>query len=104
MKIQTGQPDPITVQPKAVKMGTPQNPTITESSTPMESTVQPQVAATNQEIFTSTQNAQMLEKIHNQPEIRPEVLAKAQQLVADPNYPPANLIAKLASLLINSDH
>ena len=44
----------------------------------------------------------MLDIIHNQPEIRPEVLAKAQQMVADPTYPPTNVIANLAKLFLNS--
>jgi len=64
--------------------------------------VQPQNTVKTQEDFNPTQNTKMLEMIHNQPEIRPEVLAKAQQMVADPNYPPISVIEKLAKMFVNS--
>ena len=64
--------------------------------------VQAQNTVRTQEDFNPTQNTKMLEMLHNQPEIRPEVLAKAQQMVADPNYPPTNVIANLAKMFVNN--
>ena len=96
MKIQSGQPDPIITALQTAKTGSTQPQPVTEPPT------QPETAATNQEVFNPTQNAQMLDIIHNQPEIRPEVLAKAQQMVADPTSPPTNVIANLAKLFLNS--
>jgi hypothetical protein len=38
------------------------------------------------------------------PDIRPDVVARARALVADPQYPPAETIRKIANLLaINFD-
>lgn len=53
-----------------------------------------------QDNFKTTQNQTMLDLLHNQPEVRPEVLEKAKQIAQDPNYPPANVIEGLAKLFV----
>lgn len=51
----------------------------------------------------STENAAFLRsELVRQPEIRPEVLERAQALAADPDYPSQESIKKLAGLLLNS--
>jgi hypothetical protein len=51
----------------------------------------------------STENASFLRsELVRQPEIRPEVLERAQALAADPDYPSQESIKKLAGLLLNS--
>ncbi len=51
----------------------------------------------------STANANGLrEALAATPEIRPEVVARAQALAVDPNYPPLEIIERVASLLANS--
>jgi len=51
----------------------------------------------------STENAAFLRsELVRQPEIRPEVLERAQALAADPDYPSQEAIKKLAGLLLNS--
>jgi len=106
MKIQTGQSEPIAASPLTNRIGSAPTQPLAESSaqTPALPPTQPETAAINQETFNPTQNAQMLQLIHNQPEIRPAMLAKAQQMVADPAYPPTNIIANLAKLFINASN
>jgi len=44
--------------------------------------------------------AEALDKaLSNTPEVRPEVVARAKQLIADVNYPPTETMHKLANLL-----
>jgi hypothetical protein len=51
----------------------------------------------------STQNAAFLNaQLQQQPEIRPEVVARARLLAADPSYPPASVIQKVASQILAS--
>jgi hypothetical protein len=37
-----------------------------------------------------------------QPEIRPEVVARGQALAADPDYPPAAVLQRVASLILDA--
>jgi len=37
-----------------------------------------------------------------QPEIRPEVVARGQALAADPDYPPASVLQRVASLILDA--
>jgi hypothetical protein len=87
MKIQPSQAQPILVQN-------------TNSQTQPEPT-ETQLTAQAQDNFNPAQSQQMLEALQNQPEIRPEVLARAKQLAADPNYPPSDVIANVANLFVN---
>jgi hypothetical protein len=42
----------------------------------------------------------MLSQLENKPEIRPEVLARGRALAAQADYPPPQIIDKLASLIV----
>jgi len=49
----------------------------------------------------STQNAAFLNaQLQQQPEVRPEVVARARLLAADPSYPPMGVIQKVASQIL----
>ena len=51
----------------------------------------------------SSANTQALrEALNNSPEIRPEVVEKGKALAVDPNYPPRELIERLAQLMVDS--
>jgi hypothetical protein len=86
MKIQPGQPAAIPVQPVKTGAQAVKNEQKTTDA-----------KADN---FTPTQNTQMLDLLHSQSETRPDALAKAQQLAADPNYPSADIVEKLAKLFV----
>lgn len=47
--------------------------------------------------------AALLSALQNNPEIRPETVARGRALVADPSYPPPEVINKLAGLVVNGD-
>ena len=38
----------------------------------------------------------------SQPDVRPEAVARGQALAADPNYPSAAIISKVAAMIVNS--
>jgi hypothetical protein len=40
--------------------------------------------------------------LREQPEVRPEVVARGQQLLVDANYPPREIIRQLSELLIGT--
>lgn len=49
----------------------------------------------------STESAAFLRAaLQRQPEIRPEVVARAQALAADPSYPPPEVIGKVAERIL----
>jgi uncharacterized membrane protein len=51
----------------------------------------------------SVANTQALrEALNNAPEIRPEVVERAKNLAVDPNYPPRELIERLAKLMVET--
>ena len=51
----------------------------------------------------STESADFLRaELQRQPEIRPEVVARARALAADPNYPPMAAIRKVAAQILAS--
>ena len=51
----------------------------------------------------STAAAEQLQTaLANQPEVRPEVVARGLALAADPNYPTAAIIRSVAAAIINS--
>lgn len=87
MKIEPGKLEPMIVQPLKTK--------------PQEVRSQPQPANLTEENFTPAQQKKMLNLIHSQPDIRPDALAKARQIAADPAYPPADVVETLAKLFVN---
>lgn len=51
----------------------------------------------------STERAEFLRaELSRQPEIRPEVVARAKELAVDPNYPPLEVITKVAEQILSS--
>ena len=51
----------------------------------------------------STGNAEFLRaELQRQPEVRPEVVARARELAADPSYPPTEVIQKVAEQILGS--
>lgn len=51
----------------------------------------------------STASATFLRaELQRQPEIRPEVVARARSLAADPNYPPQAVMKKVAEQILRS--
>lgn len=51
----------------------------------------------------STEHAAFLRaELQRQPEIRPEVVARARELAADPNYPPREALRQVAAQILNS--
>ena len=87
MKIQPGQSEPILPKPIKARAQEVKN--------------EPQTTDATGDNFSPTQNNTMLQQLHNQPEVRPDALAKAKQLAADPNYPPADIIEKLAKMFVD---
>lgn len=49
--------------------------------------------------LSSSQSTVLREALSNTPEIRPDVVERAQKLAVDPNYPPRELILRLAKLM-----
>jgi hypothetical protein len=45
--------------------------------------------------------AALLTMLENKPEIRSEVVARGRALASDPNYPPPDVISKLADLVVS---
>lgn len=58
-------------------------------------TVRPDQISTEQAAFLRTE-------LQRQPEIRPEVVARARELAADPNYPPRDVIRSVAQQILKS--
>jgi hypothetical protein len=51
----------------------------------------------------STAGSEFLKaKLGGEPEIRPEMLARGQALAADPSYPSAEILGKVAGMLLQS--
>ena len=52
------------------------------------------------DLFKPVQNKKMLDALHGQPEVRPEVVERARQMAQDPGYPPAAVVEGLARLFV----
>jgi len=50
----------------------------------------------------TNQAQQLSAALAGQPEVRPEVVARGSALAADPNYPSAAIISKVAGMILNS--
>jgi len=51
----------------------------------------------------STDKAEQLRTaLQNDPEVRPDVVARGQALAADPSYPSASIIKSVAGMIVNS--
>lgn len=75
------------------------------SQPPAAITPKPAAAAstpiTGADSFTPAQNENLVNMLQQQPDVRPEAVERARQLAADPNYPGADLISRLANLVIS---
>jgi len=58
--------------------------------------------ADNNERLSSPSQEALQSALSDQPEIRPEVVARGEELVVDANYPPKEIIRQLSELLIGS--
>ncbi len=58
--------------------------------------------STDSERLSSANTQSLREALSKTPEIRPEVVENAKKLAVDPNYPPRELIERLAQLMTNS--
>ena len=76
-------PDTIAGRPAQTRPTTAPSPTETDT-----------IRASSQENLKAALNAQ--------PEVRPEVLERAKQLLADGNYPPREIIRRLSEMLVKS--
>ena len=47
----------------------------------------------------ASRKERLTQALASEPDVRPEVLSRAQQLATDPDYPGPNLLAKLAARL-----
>lgn len=54
------------------------------------------------DIIDSANQDALKSALASQPEIRPEVVERAQQLRVDGNYPPKEIIRRLSELLVNA--
>lgn len=52
--------------------------------------------------YMPEQNENLMQALQNQPDVRPEVLERAKQLVSDPGYPPKDVINSIANALVTS--
>lgn len=50
--------------------------------------------------YMPEQNDNLIQSLRSQPDVRPEVLERARQLVADPGYPPKDVINAIANILV----
>ena len=60
------------------------------------------VAAPTEDHLTSSSSATLRSALARLPEIRPEVVARGTHLAVDLNYPPRELIERLAKLISSS--
>lgn len=49
----------------------------------------------------SSKTNDQMESLRSEPDIRPSELTRAQAMVNDPNYPPDDILSKVAEILIN---
>jgi hypothetical protein len=59
-------------------------------------------AGPDQDSVTTPNAAILADALNNQPELRPEVVARGRLLAADPNYPPMGIINHVAGLIVHS--
>jgi len=90
MNIRSVQTEPAT---QAAQQVTPKTAQTAQQAQP----VQTQVAADS---FEPAQNSKLVNILQQEPDVRPDALERAKSLAADPNYPGADTVARLASLFI----
>lgn len=66
---------------------------------PTESRFNPAMSSRSDEVSTERTNF-LRSELKRQPAVRPEVVARARALVADPNYPPMETLRKVAAQIL----
>jgi hypothetical protein len=51
--------------------------------------------------YMPDQNENLMQALRSQPDVRPEVLERAKQLVTDSGYPPKDVIDSIANALVS---
>lgn len=67
-----------------------------------QTTSKPAVRRAGSDQFSAGHSDALRSALAAQPEIRPEVVARAQNLAADPSYPPREVLAKVAGMILAS--
>lgn len=62
----------------------------------------PVVRGPGADSFSAGQSATLHAALKAQPEIRPEVVARAKELAADPNYPSTEILRQVGAAILNS--
>jgi hypothetical protein len=75
----------------------PAKPKVAKST---ESNEAPETALASEDSVDLRRVNAMLSQLENKPEVRPEVLARGRALAAQADYPPPQIIDKLASLIV----
>lgn len=60
------------------------------------------VNRTGGDVFSADNAAVLREALAASPEIRPEVVARGQELAADPNYPSIEILRRIGAVLLDS--
>jgi hypothetical protein len=53
--------------------------------------------------YLPVKNEDLMDALRNEPEVRPEVVERAKLLVADPDYPPKEVLKKVAEALLEQE-
>jgi hypothetical protein len=56
-----------------------------------------------EDVFKPDQQQKLLNQIQSEPDVRPEVVARARLLAADSNYPSRDALEKIARALLSED-
>lgn len=62
------------------------------------------VAATNTDSTSFQATSDLQSQLNKQPAVRPDQVANAQALVSNPNYPPSDVLDRIAVLLATNLH
>ncbi len=84
MNIQPFKFDSVTVPPK-----------------PAAKSAKPATEAATEQAPQTTRQEKLLGALQNEPDVRPEEIARGAVLANDPNYPGDDLLAKLAEVFVN---
>lgn len=76
-------------------------PDAVNNATSKPASTPPPAAETGERLSSSNSQA-LRQALSQSPEVRPEVVEKGRHLAVDPNYPPRELILRLAEMMTNS--
>lgn len=61
------------------------------------------LSRTTADVFKPEHNQRLINRIHEEPDVRPEVVERARALIADPNYPSGEVLAQAAQALLEQN-